>query len=473
MAKPNGKRAIEPTGEPNPDAVGLLHWVASDPRLAEACAAAVDPLEVAARLETFGLSSRVAEDMFGYRDVFSAAHAVYTSVPFEDTEPPPRAPEPMGRPLDLLRGALYAIPAVFFTVVVDGFGVPTRWWVLLVGLTIAWGISQAVAVVGWALRGRGDERSDSLLACTSILVTAALCFGVALAVRSRLGGTDACVFVAVALGTYIAASGVLLFHRAEWLLGLSLVPAIVGSILGQGIISHRAAAWCVVASAGLVLVAALRPLAWRRWHLPSLRSVEWQRAAKFFVYGIGCGLLTSVVVGFGTGGTGTGEAMVIAVIPLLLTLGLMEWHLRSFRSRATAALSTTSDLRAFARRVRGAMFRSVGTYVAVLAIVSVAALIVGHERHTAMAPLLLGTVDALGICFFLALLLVSSGQINRVLITWGATFAVLGATVAITWVVSGHVTATAGIAALLLAVTIAIVTLAGLSRRVLSSPLSY
>lgn len=165
--------------------------------------------------------------------------------------------------------------------------------------------------------------------------------------------------------------------------------------------------------------------------------------------------------------------MVIAVIPLLLTLGLMEWHLRSFRSRATAALSTTSDLRAFARRVRGAMFRSVGTYVAVLAIVSVAALIVGHERHTAMAPLLLGTVDALGICFFLALLLVSSGQINRVLITWGATFAVLGATVAITWVVSGHVTATAGIAALLLAVTVAIVTLAGLSRRVLSSPLSY
>lgn len=241
MAKPNGKRAIEPIGEPKPDAVGLLHWVVSDPRLAEACAAAVDPLEVAARLETFGLSSRVAEDMFGYRDVFSAAHAVYTSVPFEDTEPPPRAPEPMGRPLDLLRGALYAIPAVFFTVVVDGFGVPTRWWVLLVGLTIAWGISQAVAVVGWALRGRGDERSDSLLACTSILVTAALCFGVALAVRSRLGGTHACVFVAVALGTYIAASGVLLFHRAEWLLGLSLVPAIVGSILGQGIISHRAA----------------------------------------------------------------------------------------------------------------------------------------------------------------------------------------------------------------------------------------
>jgi hypothetical protein len=473
MITDNERPPDPPTEGGTPDAVGLLGWVRSDARMAEACAAAVEPLEVAARLETFGLSSRVAVETFGYPDVFSAAHTVYTSIPFQDVEPPRPTPEPMGRPFDLLRGALYAIPAIFFTVLVSGFRIPTRWWVLPVGLTVAWGLSQAVAVIGWALRGRTDDRSDSLLACSSILATAAVCLGVAVVLRSTLGGTEACVVVAVALGAYIAASGVLLFHRAELFLGLAMLPAAIGSILGLGAISRESSAWCVVASAGLVLLAALRPIVWGRWQLPTLSSTDWQRAGQFLVYGLGCGLLTSVVVGFGTGGTGAGDAIVIAVVPLLLTLGLMEWHLRSFRSRAIAALSTSTDLATFARRVHLAIIRSVGTYVVALIALSVVVLLVSRQYHTVMAPLLLGTVDALGVSFFLALLLASSGQINRVLVAWGATFAVLGATLLITWAASGRVSATAGISALLLAVVVAIITLAGLSRHVLSSPLSY
>ena len=90
---------------------GLIDWVLGDPQLAATCSAAVDPLEIAARLETHGMSSQVAVDSFGYPDVFAAANVVYASLPFEHVEAPAPASEPMGGPLDLMRGALFALPA--------------------------------------------------------------------------------------------------------------------------------------------------------------------------------------------------------------------------------------------------------------------------------------------------------------------------------------------------------------------------
>jgi hypothetical protein len=454
----------------------IMDWVHNDPELASACAAAVDPLEIAARLETYGLSSRVAGDVFGYPDVFAAAQAVYDGMPFVDTEAPPKPSQPMGSPFDLLRGALYAIPALFFTVLVNGFGVPMKWWVLPVGLTVAWGISQAAATAGWALRGRGSDRSDALVSLSSILVSAAATLGVAVLARAEFGGTRACVVVAVVLAAYLAASGVLLFQQAEWLLALCLLPAAVGSVLSLQVlpynITQRNAAWTVVASAALVLLVALRHVPSSRWHRTRLGRGDWVRATKFMFYGFGCGLLTSVIIGFGQEAR-VGDAMAIAVWPLLLTLGLMEWHLRSFRSRATTALSASSDLDNFAHRVRIAFLRSVGTYIAGLAVLSAVAVEVGRDRHAAMVPLFLGAIGALGIAFFLALMLASSDQINLVLVCWAATFVVLGACLVAVRVHYGHIAPLAGITSLLIACSVAIVILAAMSRRLLTSPLSY
>ncbi len=456
---------------------GLIDWVLSDPQLAAACSAAVDPLEIAARLETHGLSSQVAVDAFGYPDVFAAANVVYAYLPFEHIEASALPSEPMGGPLDLVRGALYALPALFFPVIVSGFSVHPRWWVLPVGLTVAWAISQAVAAIAWALRGLGDERSDSLVAFGSILVNAAVCLGCAVLAWWTLGGSEASVVIAVGIATYIGAAGILLFQQAEWLLAISMLPAAVGSLCATGLlpftISHRAAAWSVVATTGLVIAVANRHVLSPHWRRPVLHRAERERAAKYFLYGLGCGLLTSVYITFAEETNGGGGAMVIAVSPLLLTLGLMEWQLRSFSSRATSALATSPDLTHFGHQVRSAFGRSVGTYVAALAVLSVAGVVLGHALHSSMVPLLLAAVGALGVSFFLALLLGSTGRIDLVLICWAATFAILSAALAGTEIIRSHITPWAGLIALLVSIGAAIVIMAVLARRVLISPLSY
>ncbi len=459
------------------DESALMSWMEGDPQLMAICTAAVDPLEIAARLETYGMSTRVATDTFGFPDVFAAARAVYRQLPFRQGESPTPARQPMGGPIDLLRGALYAVPALLFTVAVTGFSIVPRWWVLPVGLTTAWATSQLVAVVAWTLRGRQDDRSDALLALGSIVVTVVVALGFALAVRRLLGGGMSNVVVAVALAAYIAASGVLLFHRAEWLLALCMLPAAVGSLLALGFagptLSHRQASWTVVATGALVAVVANRYVFRRRWHWPSLLSADRRRAGLFLVYGLGCGLLTSVFIGFASEANGTGGALVIAVWPLLLTLGLMEWHLRSFQSRAAGAMRRSSELRQFGRRVRLALLRSVGTYVAVLALFSVAGVEIADARHAVMVPLLLAAVGTLGVLFFLALLVESAGHIKMVLAIWGATFAVLGTILAVNRPAHGHITAATGITALLCATGMAVVVLAVLACRVLTSPLIY
>ncbi|HXW82196.1 MAG TPA: hypothetical protein VEJ84_22045, partial [Acidimicrobiales bacterium] len=71
-------------------------------------AAAVDPLEIAASLETCGLSNAVVRSRFGHRDVFSLADQLYAGVEFR---PAPakdlRTRRPGGLP-DLGRGIVFA-----------------------------------------------------------------------------------------------------------------------------------------------------------------------------------------------------------------------------------------------------------------------------------------------------------------------------------------------------------------------------
>ncbi len=240
----------------------ITSWLSDDPMLAAACSAAIDPVEIAARLESHGVSSQVAVDAFGYADVFSTAEAVYRSVPFEDAVPPPPSIPPGGGPVDLLRGALYALPALFLPIVVAGFGLRLSWWVLPIGLTVAWGTSQAVASCAWTMQGRKDSRSDALLAWGSTVVTGLLCLAMALVATWAVGGTEASTVTVVLIGLYVAASGAMVFQESELLLALCMVPAAVGSLLSLGhlaiSVSTTTAAWCVVATVVLVAVMANR-----------------------------------------------------------------------------------------------------------------------------------------------------------------------------------------------------------------------
>ena len=455
----------------------IMEWVTGDAQLAAACAAAVDPMEVAAWLETRGLSKQVAADSFGFTDVFSAAEVVYATLPFAAVEPPAPLAQQMGGPMDLLRGALYVLPAFFLPVVVVGFSFHSHWWVLPVGLTVAWAVSQAAVVFAWALRGRGTEQGYSLLALGSIMVSAAVCVGCALLACETLGGNQASVLEAAGVSVYIAAAGMLLFRSCEWLLGLCLIPAALGAVSAAGIlpiaVTHRQGAWAVVASLALVVVSAAGFLSKGYWRPPSFERADCVRAGKYFVYGLGCGLLVSTFIGFSDSLSASSISVLIAMWPLMLTLGLMEWQLRSLRGRAAGALPKSSDLAEFARRARWSFLRSTGIFAAVLVALSAVGVTIAYDRSASNVPLLVATIGSVGVALFLALIVVSSGQINLVLACWGVTFAIFAATLVVIAIVSGHVVPEAGLASLLVAAAAAIVILTAQAWRALASPINY
>ena len=84
----------------------------------------------------------------------------------------------------------------------------------------------------------------------------------------------------------------------------------------------------MVATVVLAAVVANRFALSPRWRRPALVRGDWDQAAKFLVYGTSCGILLATLIGFAGGMDGSARALSIAVWPLLLTLGLMEWQLR-------------------------------------------------------------------------------------------------------------------------------------------------
>ncbi len=88
-------------------------------------------------------------------------------------------------------------------------------------------------------------------------------------------------------------------------------------------------------------------------------------------------------------------------------------------------------------------------------------------------PLLLAAVGALGIAFFMALLLACSGRITLVLRCWAATFVVLAAALVTDQQLRGHISPMDGLLSLLVATGTAIVLFLVLARPVLASPFSY
>ena len=159
--------------------------------------------------------------------------------------------------------------------------------------------------------------------------------------------------------------------------------------------------------------------------------------------------------------------------PLLLTLGVMEWQVRSFRGRGEAALSTTTGLERFARAGRRAFLTSCAIYVASLAAFSALALVVGEVRHVVLLPLVLAAEGVLGVAFFLGMMMQSSTRPDITLNAWAVSLTALAVTLLATLAWDGRVTPVMGLAECVSMAGLACLILAARARPVVSSPLSY
>jgi hypothetical protein len=451
---------------------GLL----DDPEMASACAAAVDELEIAARLETLGVSNQVASETYGRSDVFDLAGEIYANLPFDPVAAPPEPGPAPGGLRNLGRGVLFVVPTLLFAAAQGSLLHHLTWWSLSVGVTVGWSLSQLVPAIGWPLRGRQDHRSDALVAVLSLVAGAAIAGGLAFLLLKVLGGAGGDVVAACVLCAYMVGSALLLLGGGEKLLALALAPGLVlialHYLVSPARVSGPLAGWSAVATVGLVVLLSVRGAVARRWRWPRLQTAEWRRAGLYALSGLSCGVLISALIAFGDLAQTSDRFRAVAICPLLLSLGLMEWELSSYRHDSYAALTSLYALEEFARHSRRSFLFRFGLFAGALLLLCLAAESVAALHHS-HPDLLVAVEGVLGIAFFLGLVVEAAGHVGQTLVGRVVALLTLGAVVTVGSMAAGGFSAQLGIDACLAGGISGSLCLMALAWRIVASPFSY
>ncbi|RSS78179.1 hypothetical protein [Streptomyces sp. WAC06614] len=351
---------------PDPGALGLrLPGPARDEEavnhlaaeMADRIGSAVHPYEVAALLEADGLSADTIRQRYGHPDLFSLAAALYERVPRVFPEPP-RAPDPW-RPDTLrclLRGVLFALPALAYPLLAPLWH-PGRQAVALVVagiLSWAWGQALGHRAYLWMAVGRRE-------ACRTLLRGAPLGAALATAAAAVPAQGSALTWGAAAQSLYLGAAGVLLVLGRELLLLAALSPVVAGAALLP---------WWdpgPVLRAGLPALALAGTVAAAGWALrdgfgtpaaagdaaagpPLLRSLP------YGLFGLAAGLLVLQ----------EGVREPYAVIVLTVSMGPAEWLLYRYRGLSAAALAASTSPAGFLLRSTGVLALCLLAYTAPL-----------------------------------------------------------------------------------------------------------
>lgn len=345
---------------PREDAVDLLAA-----ELADRVGPAVHPYEVAALLESEGLTAEAIRERYGHPDLFSLAAALYERVP--RTFPEPLRPADPWRPDHVrcvLRGALFALPGLAYLLLGRLWQAGPGTWGLIVAGLVSWAWGQALGHrAGLRLATGRHEAGRTLLLGAPLGAAAATAAGAALAQESGA------VLFAAGQSLYLAAAGVLLVLHREWLLLAALAPVTAGAAalrwwqpgdplrialpLASLLAAAGAAGWAIRA----LLTAAPVPEAVRP---PAVRSLP------YGVFGLAAGVLVLL----------EGRQHPWTVIVLTVSMGPAEWLLYRFRGLSVAALRATATPRAFLLRTAAVLTLCLALYLAPLL---PAALLTGAE----------------------------------------------------------------------------------------------
>ncbi|MFC8242061.1 hypothetical protein [Streptomyces chartreusis] len=294
--------------------------------LADSIAPAVHPYEVAALLEAEGLSASVIKERYGHPNLFSLATALYERVPRTFPEPPPATD--LWRPDTLrclLRGVLFALPALAYLLTAPLWPLDRHAPVLIVAGIASWAWGQALGHRAHLRLAAGRREASGTLLSGSLL-------GAAVATSLAVLPADSAVAVgaAAAQSLYLAGASVLLVLARERLLLAALSPLIAGA---------AALPWWEPGPelrAGLPLLALLATLLAAGWVLRAGCGGRPEHTARprllaSLPYGL-FGLAAAVLVML------EGRRQPYMVIALTLSMGPAEWLLYRYRGWSVAAL---------------------------------------------------------------------------------------------------------------------------------------
>ncbi|MFI6811126.1 hypothetical protein ACIBG7_01890 [Nonomuraea sp. NPDC050328] len=208
---------------------------------------AVEPLQVAAALESEGLNDKIARDRYGHHDVFSLAEAVYARL-VRESEPPPGGVRRRSRAFaQLSHGLLYAMPGALLPAASALVG--ARW--LMPGLVLTTG-------AGWVLGGclARFGYGTPAAAGTALRLGLLLGAGIAAAIGLALQAPPALLALCVAQITFQLCSGMLLMHRREGVMAVLMAPGVLAGALYLAIGEPVAAVLAVTVGAGCIAAVA-------------------------------------------------------------------------------------------------------------------------------------------------------------------------------------------------------------------------
>lgn len=393
--------------------------------LAAICSSAVDPLEIAVALEVAGISHAVVTERYDRADVFSLAGTLWNHIPFHPTKSRAVELPRSGDRRDLARGLLYAFPAVMLLALTSALDLDLARWVLPLAISWGWGLGQVAAFVGYRLQGGQHSSREAAMIGRVVAGAAVSTCLLSTAAAMIFGGGATGVVASTALVTYMVASAILLVRAEEMWLGLMLLPGLLASpiVLVAPVGSVFSQAVAVVVIGGSFVAVVLRALRNARFRThggpPSFARHELLAASGHLFHGVLCGLAVSLVV-IQTGHASPEDAFarLLLPVPMLATLGVMEWQLHTFRARVAVLTHSLESCREFPRLAQREFLRSLTICVAANGVAALAVVIAVriHGGNIAVGALIVQC--ALSAVFFTDLIVVLFDRLDLVLRSW-------------------------------------------------------
>ncbi|GAA2609731.1 hypothetical protein GCM10010304_71490 [Streptomyces roseoviolaceus] len=421
-------------------------WARPDPvdelaaRLEDFIAAAVHPDEIAALLESDGLSDDQIRERYGLKNSFALAETLYERVERRYPEPAGPAPDPWQTGLlgCLLRGVVFALPGLAYVLGAPLFagsgdlGLPAGTVPLLAGALCGWTWNQGLAHRAYAWLGLGDRTAARRALLLGAPAGALL--GSVVALACAAGAAPAVVAFAAGQSCYLAAATVLLVMGRERLLLLALAPMTTGAVLSlAGPLPEAVSPALLLGSLAAVAALAVREVA------PALKEPGWNAglvallpfgglgtapaqsrpagprltsSLPYALFGLATGVLVLyAALGDVLAGEEHSAVAAPAAVALTLSMGPAEWLLYRFRGDSLAGLRSSGTARDFRRTTLLTVVQCLAAYLAALLVLSLAASALWPHSPVPGGVRLAGLL-LLGVVLWTGLLLQSFGAVS-------------------------------------------------------------
>lgn len=411
-------------------------------RMRPMAARAVDALQVAASLEADGVTDEIARSRYGCADVFVLADEVHRAAGTAESSPEPTTTESTSTepttiesttsestttkttrlPLssasglrDVSHGLLYLLPAAVFPAALAVLGRRSLVFGLVLAAGVGWVWAGGATWLAYRLLGRGYPGSAARVlrwsAISGLPVTAAASAVLVATTHAGYG----LIAMALAQMTYQMAATLLMFYRREIWLFVAMVPAAVVGVVYL-VVGDRLLVPALAVGAGSVALAFGIALWHTRGHVadpaPRVRDGLSGELGQFPLVVVYTALSAAYLL------HAQGRYMldhfdiVVAYVPLIAGMGVVEWRARRFGDVSRALLHRVRYPREFVPRVLRLLARDIAVCLGVVAVLGAAllAILLATERFSSAAVLMTSSTVLLAGAYFIGFVLANMAR---------------------------------------------------------------